>query len=52
MIRIPEIKLREKHGITYYIELKHIISIRNKYNIILSREELNKRHNIKQYNKQ
>jgi len=51
MIRIPENKIREKHGLTYYIELKHIISIRNKYNIQLPREELNKRHNIKHYNK-
>ena len=51
MIKIPENKIRQKYGLTYYLELKHIISIRNKYNITLPREELNKRYNIKQYNK-
>jgi len=49
MIKIPENKIREKYGLTYYLELKHIISIRNKYNIIIPRVELNKKHNIKQY---
>jgi len=51
MIRIPDDKIREKYGLTYKMELTYIINIRNKYNIKLPREELNKRYNIKQYNK-
>lgn len=49
MIKIKDNKIRQKYGLTYYLELKHIINIRGKYNIIIPREELNKRNNIKQY---
>jgi len=52
MIKLPTNKIREQYGIAYYLELKHILLIRQKYNIIIDRKELNKRYNIKQYIKQ
>ena len=51
MIKIKYNKTRETKGITYYLELKHIINIRNKYNIIIDRTTINDKYNIKQYNK-
>lgn len=51
MIKVKDNKIRQKYGLTYDMELKHIINIRNKYNIIINREDLNKQYNIRQYNK-
>ena len=51
MIKIPENKIRQKHGVDYYNQLKHIINIRNLYNIHIDRTLINKLYSIKQYNK-
>lgn len=51
MIKIPENKIREKYGVDYYNELKHIINIRNLYNIHIDKTHINKLYSIKQYNK-
>lgn len=52
MIKTPNNTIRNRYGIPYDIELKHIISIRNKYKIHTDRTELNKKYNIKQYKKE
>jgi hypothetical protein len=47
MIKIPTNKIIERHGYSYYMELKHIIRIQQRYNITTDRTALNKKYNIK-----
>lgn len=51
-LKIPSNKIVDKHGKAYYMELKHIIMIKQKYNICIDRKPLNNKYGIKQYNKQ
>lgn len=52
MIKEPKLTLIEqRHGKEYYLYLKHFIRIKNLYNINLPREILNKKYDIKQYQK-
>jgi len=51
MIKIPHNKIREQHGISYQMELNHIIKMGLKYRIYIDRYEINKKYNIQQYTK-
>lgn len=51
-LKIYTNKIIDKHGITYYMELKHMIKMEQKYNIKIDRKQLNIKYGIKQYNKQ
>jgi len=51
-LKIPINNIADKHGKAYWMELKYIISMRIKYNIIIDRKLLNRKYGIKQYNKQ
>lgn len=51
MIRIPENKMREIKGLTYYLESKHIQNIREKYRIILDRPIIDDKYKTKKYEK-
>lgn len=50
-LKTPINNIVDKHGKAYYMELKHIIKMGQKYNIIIDREYLNLKYGIKQYNK-
>lgn len=51
MIKTPYNKIRETKGISYQMELNHIIKMGQRYKIHIDRYELNKKYNIKQYTK-
>lgn len=47
IIPLPELR----HGKSYYMEIKHIISVRNKYKLNISRDLINKKYDITRYMK-
>lgn len=49
-LKISTNKIIANHGKAYYMELKHIIKMGQKYNIIIDRKQLNIKYGIKQYN--
>ena len=51
MIKILTNKIIERHGYSYYMELKHIIRIKQRYNIIIDKSALNKKYNIRFHKK-